>query len=252
MIKHITLRGQPIKVWQVEDQKQAEQGLIGQIIDDDEGIVLPGNNGLHTVGVPHALDIVWFDSRGNVLAIDQSVPAGVPFIASKGPIVLELRGGWFARHPGGSPNAKVHLPQATAADVAMTMQNVTDDTLRQIIALHHGADASPGGGCPCAKPRQMCGCGCSCGGPAQVVGQSMIERHGMRGPMGMHAHGMMHAVQGGGGGHPHAPHGHGHHGGHGGRGWGGWGPGGNWPWAWCSPCDPYCPQYNPTLPCPPY
>lgn len=209
MIVQLTLRGHPILVWQAENAEQASRGLTGQVIDDDEGLMLPGAQGVHTMGVPHALDLVWFDLKGNLVAVDQNVSPGM-VVVSKGPVVLELRGGWFSRHP---PRADV-----AGADVSMSMQDISDATLRQLIAAHHRLPMLAGqceGGCPCKdkKPQAPAGgCG-SCAGCQNSGGAAPQPQVVGRGMHGGHGH-------------------HGHHGHGGGGWWGGWG----WPWPACSVC----------------
>jgi Uncharacterized ACR, COG1430 len=94
----VTLRGQLLTCFECETDDECTRGLVGSTIDDTEAMLLPGDSGLHTIGVPMMLDIVWIDDAGNTVAIDERVPVG-RIIQSKAAHALELAGGWFQRHP---------------------------------------------------------------------------------------------------------------------------------------------------------
>ncbi len=257
MILDMLLRGQPIKVYKCETEEEAKQGLQGCPIDDDEGLLLPGGSGLHTFNVPHALDVIWLDQNGKTLAVDERV-APERMVPSKGPLALELKGGWFQRHP---------VPQVTGAcggccascakqQVTGTQVNIVgpDVVGAHVVGQtsgnrhehgHHGLTHDP------QDPAHYGMHGAN--GPlTQLTGQSMA--HGSHGhALAQRGHAMiaqhmtrggLHAGPGGGGGggggmHPRHDHGHHHHGG--GREWGG-----GWPWlGGCDPCDPYAPCFDP-------
>jgi uncharacterized membrane protein (UPF0127 family) len=213
MIFWVYLRGCPVMVYAVETQAEAEQGLMNQVIDDDEALLLPADTGLHTVNVPHAIDIVWVKNDGSTIAIDENVPPGM-IVQSKGPFAIELRGGWFQRHPPQPLDQTTQPCCDGCSDRAKERERNRNQVTGQHLAERHALALR--------------------GAPAQ--------QHAMQLASGPHMGGAPH---GGGGGHPHGGGGHYHHGG----GWGSWG--GFWPW-WdyygCDPCDPQCPDYDPTLP----
>jgi uncharacterized membrane protein (UPF0127 family) len=101
MFVQLSIRGFPVRVWQCDTQAEMEKGLIGvSRLDDDEGLMLPsGTGGLHTVGMMIPIDVIWLDSAGNALAVDQNVMPNLR-VPQKGVFAIELAGGWLARHGG--------------------------------------------------------------------------------------------------------------------------------------------------------
>lgn len=99
MLVELEIRGATIRVWQCESDAESAQGLTGcAALDDDEGLMLPADRGLHTMGMMFPIDIVWLSEDGQTLAVDENVAPGWAKLPSKGPYALELAGGWFQRH----------------------------------------------------------------------------------------------------------------------------------------------------------
>jgi uncharacterized membrane protein (UPF0127 family) len=95
----LTVRGYPLSVWDCDNQAECNRGLLGLVISDNQGFVLPsGPAGLHTNGMSMPIDILWLDKNGKTLATDANVPPNM-VISKKGDYALELRGGWLSRHP---------------------------------------------------------------------------------------------------------------------------------------------------------
>lgn len=278
----LQLRGLPIRVYQAESEEEANSGLLGMLLQDDEGFMLPASNGIHTMGMAAPIDIVWLDQNGVTLAVDESVMPG-QVVEAKGPFAVELMGGWFARHPACSCAA----PGACACtDGGAGAQFVGQNYMERPGPMGmHPAGYSQGARGPGPMSRGGHG-GHRVRGDVQFAGAPRGGGGGGGGHAGPggrgagpHAHAGpgAHAFGGGGGPHAHVgpgpgpgPHGH-HGGGHGGHGhghghghhhghhdhgrdfffggvWGGWG---GWPWwDWgydCDPRNPDCPNYDPTL-----
>ena len=124
---HMLVRGYPLSVWDCDTQDQCARGLLGVIIDDSKGLMLPsGSLGLHTHGMSMPLDVIWYDRNGQAVAVDTNVPSGVN-LPSKGEYALELRGGWISRHPrhgqvtgfAGDPNPDVATPDCSCSDLVV-------------------------------------------------------------------------------------------------------------------------------------
>lgn len=116
-VVYLQIRGAPIFVYQCETQDEAMQGLIGTVIDDDEGLMLEAHEGVHTFGMEMPIDVVWMSEDGTTLAIDENVPPE-RMVTAKGDVALELRGGWFQRHPPRNAFDPPHVSFATPQQIA--------------------------------------------------------------------------------------------------------------------------------------
>jgi uncharacterized membrane protein (UPF0127 family) len=57
------------------------------------GLVIPRCRSVHTFGMRFALDLVWLDARGRVLAVDESVPSGRVRVRPDAAGVVEVAAG---------------------------------------------------------------------------------------------------------------------------------------------------------------
>lgn len=90
--------GRPLNLAIPETEEEARTGLLRvRALDDTFGLSYRPAPVLHTFGMVMEIDILWLDAEGNLVAMDERVPAD-KLIAPRTAWAVEVAGGWVERN----------------------------------------------------------------------------------------------------------------------------------------------------------
>ncbi len=90
----------PVRIFRAHRFSDRLFGVWRRPLQEHEGLWLLPCRGVHTFGLPAALDVLFLDRRGKLLRLLPSLPPNRWAWHRQAYSVLELPGGYCRRHPG--------------------------------------------------------------------------------------------------------------------------------------------------------